>query len=542
MNIDVKFGDALKLLISALDISISRLSKAINVDTSLVNRWVNNKRVPSYNTPYIDDITEYLSRNIQNSHQVQYIKDIVGKYIQVDSSQQLYENMHEVIQLFLKEAQGYSLEIRKKEKSALVPVSSGMKPEKASNKSEKIGFCFLSSEDQIIPGLKNIIRHCTTLMKEAVYQKKKEGNNEIYITFYTDILSKDISPKDFNEWINSIYEAIVNGWSVTFLVHLDHNWKRTSWLINCFKPLIKTGKLHINYIKNYDSGTYGNEKIVISGVGAVSIYTTGGNASDYYAFSFRNTEAVDILKRSITSILSTASEKLTNYYDAEKKRYYSLHLMEIEENLGTRYLYRSYFSMLTLPENTFMKLLSRAGLSQEELLFELKSYRSRKESFLKNLRTEEYKDIYWYESIEKLIRERKFYLHSKSDIYVVDMEAEDILEHLNYIKKLLEQNENYHIGFIHEKISSMNLEYYYYVKERQAVFIGCFETLNNNAKSRIIITEPTSVKAMINYFSNVWKHISPVNKNKKDIIEWLNKHIHMVKSEVFDYRTEYVIS
>lgn len=142
----------------------------------------------------------------------------------------------------------------------------------------------------------------------------------------------------------------------------------------------------------------------------------------------------------------------------------------------------------------------------------------------------------------KIIRERKFYLHSKSDIYVVDMEAEDILEHLNYIKKLLEQNENYHFGFIHEKISSMNLDYYYYVKERQAVFIGCFETLNNNAKSRIIITEPTSVKAMINYFSNVWKHISPVNKNKKDIIEWLNKHIHMVKSEVFDYRTECVIS
>lgn len=208
-------------------------------------------------------------------------------------------------------------------------------------------------------------------------------------------------------------------------------------------------------------------------------------------------DAVEIIKLSITSILTSASEKLTNYYGSDKRRYFSFHLMEIEENVGARFLYRSCFSIMTLPENIFIKLLNKVGLSEEELAFELKNYKIRHQNFLNNLKSNEYKDIYWFESIEKLIRERKFYLHSKADIYVVDMETQDIIEHLQYIKMLLEQYDNYEFSFIHRKFFKNEKDYYIYVKERQAAFIGYFDLYKNESVIRMIITEPTSVKALL---------------------------------------------
>lgn len=524
----IKFGEALKLLASALDISISRLSKAINVDTSLVNRWVNDNRIPSYNTTYIESISEYLSRNIHNSHQIQCIIDIISKYINVENDQLSDENIQELIRMFLREAQGYSFEIKKQDK--ISKTSSRIAQTLNSKRSENSSLISLSNEDKIIPGFKNIIKQSITLLENAANSKNHPENNVIYITYYTEMYNNHNFENDGEDWIHALYKAIESGWSVTFLIRLDDNIRRITDFIHYLKPLFRTGGININYIKNYECTTLGSEKIVIPGIGAMSIYSIGNNADSYYAFYFTNADAVEIIKLSITSILASASESLTNYYGSDKRRYFSVHLMEIEESIGARFLYRSCFSIMTLPENIFIKLLNKAGLSEDERAFELKNYKIRHQNFLNNLKTNEYKDIYWFESIEKLIRERKFYLHSKADIYIVDMETQDIIEHLQYIKMLLEQYENYEISFVHRAFNQDEKDYYIYVKERKAAFIGYFDLFKSDPGIRMIITEPTSVKALINYLRNIWEHISPVNKDKQEIIEWINKHILLLKA------------
>ena len=73
---NMKFGECLKQLLSILGISMNQLSKAINVDSSLVNRWVNDKRIPLYNTSYIEHISEYLSKNVTNTFQIQHLNKL----------------------------------------------------------------------------------------------------------------------------------------------------------------------------------------------------------------------------------------------------------------------------------------------------------------------------------------------------------------------------------------------------------------------------------------------------------------------------------
>lgn len=174
----IKFGEALRLLVSALDISISRLSKAINVDTSLVNRWVNDNRIPSYNTPYIENISEYLTRNIHNSHQIQCVKEIICKYINVENDQSSDENLQELILILLKESQGYSFEIKKQDKKS--ETSSTIAQTHNTKRSDNANHISLSNEDIIILGFEGIMKQCITLLEDAAKIKNHLENNVIY--------------------------------------------------------------------------------------------------------------------------------------------------------------------------------------------------------------------------------------------------------------------------------------------------------------------------------------------------------------------------
>lgn len=75
----IKFSECLTSLLSILDISANRLSKAINVDSSLVNRWVNGKRIPGYDSIHIQTIADYFAKNILNSIQAQRLNELFAR-------------------------------------------------------------------------------------------------------------------------------------------------------------------------------------------------------------------------------------------------------------------------------------------------------------------------------------------------------------------------------------------------------------------------------------------------------------------------------
>ena len=59
MKINKTFGECLKELIEIFNLNGSILAKGINVDSSLVYKWLRNERVPSYNSTHIDSIANF---------------------------------------------------------------------------------------------------------------------------------------------------------------------------------------------------------------------------------------------------------------------------------------------------------------------------------------------------------------------------------------------------------------------------------------------------------------------------------------------------
>lgn len=543
------FGDCLGCLLSNLMTSINRLSKAINVDSSLVNRWIHGKRIPPYNTSYIEDISEYLSKNIHNTFQRKSIEEL---YLNVCGEGELEINIKEKIKEVLLESQGFSIECREKEKwehkeflgqREVVLDSLGSdqfhygKPDYlhdgdnlTNNFLQSVN---LSNEDKIIFGSDNLLTASITLL-EATANIKCRNNSTIYMTYIHDLNMDNIPNESLIRIRNALLKIMHNEWNVLFLLKLNYNISRTIKLIEFVKPLIVTGKFNLYYIKKYDSFSLGKEIMIVPDVGALSCFSTKFHSEINCAFFFKNKAAIDIFKDHLNVLIANSAAPLIKYCPKENVIDYYYSLVEKEENIGNRFLCKHFFNVLTLPEDLYKRILKRMGHSNDEMQKSLEFYKRRLNAFLINIENYEYKDIYFMDSIKQLFIHQQFYFLSYKGIEQVALEVEDIIESLQNIIHLLKKYNNFSIAFacLNKECTERNDFFYCLVKERQAVFLEVFNPPNYIPKMHLSIEEPMVVRAFDEYFNEIWDQISPINKEKTEVIRWLEKQISILANKL----------
>lgn len=541
-----EFCQCLDFLLSTLGISISSLAKAINVDSSLVSRWVNGKRVPVYNTVYIENMSEYLAKKTINSIQMKKINNF---FIDLFGDNKATITIAEKIRKILLESQGYSIENKKKsEKEEMIKSNRRKQTSKNNgnqyhenhinfyNKNSKMNANFLSqaidftSEDKILLGIDNILSSVISLLELAENQKAG-SNNKIYITYSNNL---DIASQQNNLLVsfrNTLLTSIANGWSIVFLVGLDNNTGKTIRLINFIKPLLVTGKVSLYYIDRHDIFIENHDSVIVSEIGALLSFCINLNPKVDNAFCFRSKYAVEVLQNHFDLFISTYGRPIINYFSQENSIDYSFHLVKNENSIGNRFLYKYSFSVLTLPKGLYEKLLRKKGITESKIQVALDFYDKRLSAFIQNIQLYEYTDIYFIDFVSDLIRYRRLNLYDYTGIELIDLELEDIIEILNNIVYLLETYSNYKIAFISSDIDSTveDGDLYCLVKERKAVFLEAFNPSKTH-RVQLEINEPTIVMAFEEYFRNLMRKVSPLNKDKKEVISWLNKQIYLIKS------------
>jgi len=159
-------------------------------------------------------------------------------------------------------------------------------------------------------------------------------------------------------------------------------------------------------------------------------------------------------------------------------------------------------------------------------------YQKRLRAFLANVQDYQCYDIYSADSIRDLIKQRQYYFYSYSGLELIDLEDQMIIELLQNLITFLRTYHNYNIAFITQNAAggnTFNRDYSCLVKERQAVFLEVFKPSEVKPEVRLSITEPMLVKAFEEYFREIWEGIAPVNKNKQEVIKWLQSQIDLLK-------------
>lgn len=546
MLTNMKFGECLRCLLSNLDISIVRLSKVINVDGSLVNRWVNEKRTPSYKTNYIEKISEYLSNCILNSFQEQHLNEL---FLKVCGDSEIEISTKEKIKKILLHSQGYSLECSKKaiKESKTYLISK----KEVSKLTDNHQYCFkqsdstrinaitlnaqdssslisLSGEDKIIIGYENVFAASISLFEDA--SNYKCNDNAIYISINSNTAISSYS--DLICFRSAILKAINNGWNILFLLKLNNNINNVINFVDFALPLINTGKFHPYYFKKYNPFSTYEEFIVVPEIGALLGLSNNLHSEINTAFYFRNKVAVNIFKNKLDTIIVSHTNPLVKYYKPDNAIDYSNYLTKHEDIIGNRILYKRDFSILMLSENLYKKLLQRKNLKTDEINMALEFHKKRLKAFLSNIRCYKYTDIYHMDCINTLIKDRKFFLYLHNKIEEIDLEVADVIKLLENTLTLLNKYDNYNIAFISQDFNNDMHDFmlYYVIKERSAVMVETYKHSKNTPEVRLSIEEPMLVKAIEVYFTEILDQIAPINKDKKDIINLIEGQISSLKN------------
>ncbi|MBU3144121.1 hypothetical protein [Clostridium sp. CF012] len=501
----IKFSECLRLLLSALDMSNNRLAKGINVDSSLVSRWLHEQRIPSYNSNHLEAIALFLSKSILNSLQEQRLNEYINT-INID----ITLNAKDKIMKVLLESQGYSMDSKKKD--AIFK----------KNSTKSVEIINLPDKNSLIIGRKKILSAMLSLIEKSTKVTCKK-NNIIYISFNSS--SNVIKPyEDFMRWRDVVLKALKHGYTVKFIFDLMDNLKESLIFLNFAKPLLETGTFLIYYYKFYETFNFGREVTIIPGIGALSCLSTSHNSEVYGAFYVKSEVGIDILGDNFNAFLLSSSKPLMKYYTLDKNLAYCDSIVKSEERPGARFLFKDNFNLLTIPNIQHNKLLEKLQVTNDELDIQLELHKSSLNSFLFNLQHYEYFDVYTLGSIQNLIKSKQLAFISNNKVTTIDLETEDIIMFIQNIIDLIKTYDNYKIALINETLynNENNICSSIIIKEKYQVYIEL-------SKFRISIDEPMLVNAFEEHFKKIWKQISPIDKNKEQIISWLQRQMNVLK-------------
>ncbi|GAA0727652.1 hypothetical protein GCM10008905_25490 [Clostridium malenominatum] len=547
MNNKKSFGEHLGELLKIFNLKGSTLSKGINVDSSLVYKWLRNERVPSYHSPYIELITNYLVNNIKSSFQKMIVIEALKKW-SLDELDMVYINMEEMISKNLIEAQGYSIEL----------LSNRSKDEKQIKKNTKIS---PNIENDDIPKLHikenlfsgtdsvNIVKGHKEILFTALHilenlpDNPSPMNDTIFITF-NSAMELILNYKDFNtKWQRALYNVLNNGWKVIYLVKLIDNAKRTLKLIHDMQFALATGRYLIYYYENNSNISALSELIIVPKICALHCFSSQLKTQVDSAFFFNSPMSIEILLNHFSMVFSSA-KPLLQPCSSQKSLEFQCMLAELEESLGDRYVFKDNINLSTFPIDLYEKYLKLNEQCENKIFKLLSLHRRRLNAFHSQIKYYNFKEIWVKESIEKLVSEHKYSFSQWDFLGDNIMDINDIIYHLETVIDMLKKYENYQIAIISKSHYENISKICWMVKENSNVFI---ERLNCNIENpnafydfnletTLLVSEKEVVTTFQNYFLLIWNNINYINKDKAEIIKWLQNQIALLKDKDKDYK------
>lgn len=548
--IEKSFGECLNELLKIFNLKGSTLAKGINVDSSLIYKWLSNKRVPSYNSSHINAISNFLVNNITNSFQKQSTLDKFKSWsLEASKEEELGVSISDLIEKILSEAQGYSIEFlfrkNRDPKKNFIKTSGNYYINNPTINDKNINMPELLINNHVFANTDTVniitghmeVLHSTLHILEHIPEKTADEHNSILITLNSQM---DLLPdyKEFNiKWKETLYKVINKGWTIVYLVNLNDNLRRTVKIIEDMQLSLSTGRYFIYYYKNEFNAFTSRELVIVPKIGALYCFSSYMKNQVDSAFFFKSNKSIEILQSHFSQAFSSAKPLLKSYSDKKLAEFYNI-LTESEENLGDRYAFKGEPSSVTLPIILYEKLLILANIDESDISQALYLYKKRRRAFKAQIPYYKFRDIIFKESIEQLIKEKSYYVDITSGQSKYKLKDDDIICHLENIIRLLKTYNNYEIALVNKADYDNISKIKWIVKENTKVFI---ESFNKNMESTItctdsivkktnlIISEKDMVMAFRDYFSVLWNNIDSADKDKKEVINWIEEQVNLLK-------------
>ncbi len=502
-----RFGDYLSQLLRGRECSGSWLAGMMSVDPALVYRWLRNESVPKLDAPYREEMSRYLSLSEEEA-------------------------------ALLKAAQVYSLSQpaerrpRPRNGGAVESLIRHARPRNTPVAAPAAPLPTLPTapirSSGVIWGRPAILEAIIRALEGLPSLPARHHPNSVLLSFQGPEDAFDDFPDLQAHYQQAILGALQRGWRIEHVLRLDHDARRSVLLVEGMLKLLGTGRYLPVYIEQPGTLAPPYDLLVIPQTLGLLVFATQNPRRADAALLTYDLEQIELLRTHFYQ-LSALSVPLVQSHIIQDDTAVLHIYADAEAGPGGRMAVKDKLSSLTEPPSWYQKdslLMQAAERMGAPVSGLIEQQRRRLAAFYAHAQTSSYRDICTRRRIEQMLHTG---MHQYNDrISDVCLPWEERIEQLEQTIHLLKTYERYELALIdsaEEQLIPTETSWEVTGKGTVLMMSWCDDDSGEEISVTLEIAEPTIVHAFRAYFEDLWERIAPRNKDKRQVIAWLEEQI-----------------
>jgi transcriptional regulator with XRE-family HTH domain len=335
-------------------------------------------------------------------------------------------------------------------------------------------------------------------------------------------------------WCVVISRAMARGWRFCHLVRLDKNTDRTLAMARLMLDLMGTGQY--TALCSYASQLVlpAVELLVIPGIAAVQYFATQTMTSVDAALILKKREEV-ALAHAYFQRAAAGAKPLVRAFLPDDWVAFASSRVEAEEQYGGHVLVKDGLSQLSEPPewaDRDAQWVRHSRYGGEKLSALIDTRKRQLAAFEAHVKRHTYREICPMRAVKRLMQMGHYLQDSDVDFFVEPVA--DRIAHLEHVIALLRAHEHYELALVdveQEDEIPVLTNRYWEVIGGMRVFTNLHvpDSRSINFHSGIVIAEPSLVGAFQSYFDDLWERVALRDKDKGFVIWWLERQLDSVR-------------
>lgn len=503
----IAFSEKLNALMEAFDISNIKLAQVMHIDASLVSRFRTGMRVPTASSWFPEQFCQWLVKKTK-SYLYENIKELLSPLIGDSVPKKANELKKKLLEWMQSEPETDETIIT----SSFLDKLNSYEPiyEVPANFVESFPIIPDSQPDsEIFYGIEGLRKAVIQFLTIAATQEEP-GTLFLYSDQPMDWMTED---SEFAKLWASLMSMVLYRKNQIYIIHNIHRSLSEMFdAIQKWIPLYMTGLIKPYYFNSKQNGNFCQTKFILSEKCSInSSFVYGTQDSAEYEFCTEKSR-VDYHCRQFNELLSN-SHSLVNVFSLRNPDDFRSFTQAPIKKSGHEIHLRYTMPISTMPDETFERILLRSNLSPEEKAF-AEEYRNNNVAELKNsLKKYSITDLIAIPD-KNDIKSHKIKIDLPKPIIgkTLFYEEAEFSSHMANIKRLLLDNENYHLYILPE--SPFENVFISVLGEAQSIVVKV-----DNHATLFLFNHPLMNRAFSSYLNSIAEKVIPGDCNTHKIID-----------------------
>jgi transcriptional regulator with XRE-family HTH domain len=516
------FGAYLNTLLTERDLTPRALANMLELDLSLVYKWLRGERTPRFNSVHADHIAEALDlppseRRALNESQVRSLR--------VRPAQR----PHPAPRSRVLDAPVASLIGRR-----MLPVTERAPLRPSVTSAE------MTLAEGAVRGPQAALRATVEILASAPPPRVLDPDQSILLTWQGAGALDPFDPPFGPGWTQALRGALARGWRARQIWRLNRDVHRSVTLVRTMLDLLGAGQYESFFVPTHETLPAPYDLLIVPGHAAALFFATAEGAAVDSALVTRDpaqialfTAHFGVLAKHAQKLLEASPRTMATRFDEAPApsdlrvpgRRFVQHALSLMTELAEWSSEESFWAER-------MRGMGRAGRALTQMI---NHRRERQSALLAHAETTGYRDIATMEAVEAIALRGEYLRHAaiRPTNNTKGAPAAERRAHLTNAIDVLRRYPHYQLALLDEREAQelqVTRETYWEVLGAQRALINTrsLDSEDQPVDLDITLDEPSLVAAFVEHFESHWSRIAPEHRDKAWVIAWLEGQVRAI--------------